>query len=303
MYIMSKWSSSLPHSVFDDVRASVIALYRPYMAGRPGEPTDTQDAAWRVRALQKAKIAASNIDGILNKLAASQMIQSCHPMMCVGALMPSSLHLPGLILGLLSRVTAVIPALQIHLFESVSGDPTARYLGRHNLNICMFMMGELRQTYWAAGFIYSLFHKAVLKLDSLSNNATQTATVMSSKYSNSTKTGNATSTRQNATTRSFLLDGEGVYKSQFSPVPVSMPNEYPEIESVNNPASSRCVAAVSEEVHDHQNQLGIEVPNDIDLALAYDIFSCGLVSDINGLASPNFSSEFWDKYVNISLSL
>ncbi|KAF4463140.1 cutinase transcription factor 1 beta [Fusarium albosuccineum] len=91
--------------------ACTIALNRPYMASRPGQLVNKQEDNWKVQALQKAKIAASNINSTINNISASQMIDSCHAMM----------------------VTALIPALQIHLLESVSGDSVAS--GLHLLSV------------------------------------------------------------------------------------------------------------------------------------------------------------------------
>jgi hypothetical protein len=59
----------------------------------------------------------------------------------------------------------MIPALQINLFESVSSDSLTRSIGRHQLDICMLVIEQLKRTYWAADFIYSLFTKARKKLD------------------------------------------------------------------------------------------------------------------------------------------
>ena len=59
----------------------MIALHRPYMSGQPGHVISGDGESWRLRALQRAKIAASNIDGTLTKMTASKMIQGCHAMM------------------------------------------------------------------------------------------------------------------------------------------------------------------------------------------------------------------------------
>lgn len=61
----------------------------------------------------------------------------------------------------------MIPALQVHLLQSISEDPFAKCLARNHLNICMIMLKELRQTYWAADFIHSLFSKARKQIDAL----------------------------------------------------------------------------------------------------------------------------------------
>ena len=59
----------------------------------------------------------------------------------------------------------MIPTLQIHLLNSVSGDGVAKCLARNQLDNCMIMLRELRPTYWAADFVYLLFSKARRQLD------------------------------------------------------------------------------------------------------------------------------------------
>ncbi|EPE06704.1 fungal specific transcription factor [Ophiostoma piceae UAMH 11346] len=132
----------------------VVALYRPYLARRRAhsqsaqhtQPTQHTQYTVYALALQRAGIAATNINGLLNKMMASRLTEFCQPMM----------------------VTAIIPALQIHMFMTVSGSTlTARCLARHQLDICIIFLGELRRTYWAADLTYALFIKARKKLSTL----------------------------------------------------------------------------------------------------------------------------------------
>lgn len=61
------------------------------MAGKPGRPTGTLEETWKTQALQRAKIAASNIDGLLSKMAASNMMSTSQSTMYVKKPSPSLL--------------------------------------------------------------------------------------------------------------------------------------------------------------------------------------------------------------------
>ncbi|KAL1894052.1 hypothetical protein Sste5346_006194 [Sporothrix stenoceras] len=125
--------------------ASVVALHRPYLARGPaggGGSKGSRQSPWRMHALRRASIAAANINGLINRMMTSRLTEVCQPMM----------------------VTAVIPALQIHMFMTVSGPALTQSLARHQLDIGMIFLSELRRTYWAADLTYALFFRARQKL-------------------------------------------------------------------------------------------------------------------------------------------
>ena len=161
-------------------------------------------------------------------------------------------------------MTAIIPALQIHLFESVSGDSLSRDLGRHYLNICMTLLGELRQTYWTADFIYSLFHKARRELDSFKvpenrtwgTTAHKTATSPANSLPpHQVARGDSHFVPQLPTTHCSELIGRSVNPNSNCPT---------------TPKSKAATPTAEQTYGDHE--LDVHIPFDIDLALAYDSF-------------------------------
>ena len=71
--------------------------------------------------------------------------------------------MPWLIV-ILCRITALIPAMQIHLFDCKSTNPLICGLGSNKLQLCMLVLSNLRETYWSAGVMYRLFEKAQMIL-------------------------------------------------------------------------------------------------------------------------------------------
>jgi len=79
----------------------------------------------------------------------------------------------------LDRITSLIPAMQIHLFDCKSSVPIRRGLGKNKLNLCMLVLAQLRNTYWSASVIYRLFERAQAMLDkakSTSESSTEAGT-------------------------------------------------------------------------------------------------------------------------------
>jgi hypothetical protein len=62
-------------------------------------------------------------------------------------------------------VIALIPPMQIHVFESTSSKRVARQMAQHNLGLCMLAMGELAKCYISAIAAYKLFDTAIQKVD------------------------------------------------------------------------------------------------------------------------------------------
>lgn len=67
-------------------------------------------------------------------------------------------------------VLALLPVMQIHLFETASGRSMTREVGKHNLALCMVAMDELRKVYLAADAAYKLFDAAMQKLNNQHQN-------------------------------------------------------------------------------------------------------------------------------------
>lgn len=62
-------------------------------------------------------------------------------------------------------VLALVPPMQIHLFESTSSKPMLRQMGRHNLSMCMLAMDELGKSYISAIAAHKLFETAVQRVE------------------------------------------------------------------------------------------------------------------------------------------
>ncbi|KFY94982.1 hypothetical protein V498_03599, partial [Pseudogymnoascus sp. VKM F-4517 (FW-2822)] len=123
--------------------AAIIVLYRPYILDPPREVSAANQGQWRKLACQKTRTAASNASGAVNSMMAEDLIGLCHTI----------------------TVIALIPLMQIHLFESTSLTPMAREMGKHNLALCMLAMDELRKSYLSANAAYKLFEAAINKIE------------------------------------------------------------------------------------------------------------------------------------------
>ncbi|KFZ15702.1 hypothetical protein V502_05445 [Pseudogymnoascus sp. VKM F-4520 (FW-2644)] len=122
--------------------ATIIVLHRPYLLPRANEMASSEEKSWQALSRQKAKTAATNTNVVLERLIDLDMIKCLKPM----------------------TVTALIPAMQIHLLESTSATPLLRSFGTHKLRLCMMVLSELRATYWGADSVYRLFERAEAKL-------------------------------------------------------------------------------------------------------------------------------------------
>ncbi|KAK2772193.1 C6 transcription factor [Colletotrichum kahawae] len=122
---------------------SIIVLYRPFILDTPREIPAADQGNWRTFACQKTRTAASNSSAAVNSMMAEDLIRLCHTI----------------------TVIALVPPMQIHLFESTSSKQMARQMGRHNLALCMVAMDELRKSYISAEASYKLFETAINKVD------------------------------------------------------------------------------------------------------------------------------------------
>ncbi|KZL82789.1 cutinase transcription factor 1 beta [Colletotrichum incanum] len=121
----------------------IIVLYRPFILDTPKEIPASDQGSWRAFACQKTRTAASNASAAMNSIMAEDLIRLCHTL----------------------TVIALVPPMQIHLFESTSSKPMARQMGRHNLALCMIAMDELRKSYISAEASYKLFETAISKIE------------------------------------------------------------------------------------------------------------------------------------------
>ncbi|OBT66017.1 hypothetical protein VE03_03230 [Pseudogymnoascus sp. 23342-1-I1] len=125
--------------------AAIIVLYRPHILDSPIEVSAADQSHWRKLACQKTRAAASSASGAVNSMMAEDLMGFCHTI----------------------TVIALIPLMQIHLFESTSLTPMAREMGKHNLALCMLAMDELRKSYLSADAAYKLFKAAINKIDNV----------------------------------------------------------------------------------------------------------------------------------------
>lgn len=58
------------------------------------------------------------------------------------------------------RITAMIPAMQIHLYDCKSSNSLTRGLAENKLQLHMLVLSNLRGTYWGADVMYRLFERA-----------------------------------------------------------------------------------------------------------------------------------------------
>ena len=82
---------------------------------------------------------------------------------------PTHLYLTG------SRITCLLPAMQIHLLDCKSSNALSRQLGNLKFQLCMVILSELRETYWGADFAYRMFECAQAKLAEVPETPSQTS--------------------------------------------------------------------------------------------------------------------------------
>ncbi|KIW35301.1 uncharacterized protein PV07_02004 [Cladophialophora immunda] len=119
-------------------QGTVTVLYRPYLLGGPAAIPTSAPPSWQKTALMKARAAASSINNILEKLIELNAIQFLKPMI----------------------ITALVPSMQIHLFDYKSAEPLVSGLAGNRLQLCMLVLSKLRETYWSAGVMHRLFERA-----------------------------------------------------------------------------------------------------------------------------------------------
>ncbi|KAM0444353.1 hypothetical protein ACHAO4_010252 [Trichoderma viride] len=119
-------------------QASIAILYRPYALSRSSSLPTGALPRWRQTATTRAREAASNTNGLLQSLIELDAIRYLKPMI----------------------ITAMIPAMQIHLYDCKSANSLIRGLAENKLQLHMLVLSNLRGTYWSADVMYRLFERA-----------------------------------------------------------------------------------------------------------------------------------------------
>ncbi|OAL32686.1 hypothetical protein AYO20_07844 [Fonsecaea nubica] len=149
--------ASLNEFQFELLRqAVIIVLHRSRINFR--DPPDSVKTPERVESFRKARSAAVRINRLVEMLIEQDMVQYLRPM---------KLTLTG---GRTHRsLTAIITAMQIHLYECRSSRPLIHNLAWSKLEVCMMVVSELRETYWGANFAFKLFEAAKAMLQKRSH--------------------------------------------------------------------------------------------------------------------------------------
>ncbi|KAL4754936.1 hypothetical protein BDW72DRAFT_200337 [Aspergillus terricola var. indicus] len=117
----------------------ILILYRPFLFDKP--ETNSPDLSvdeWTLTVLRRTKDAAMNTNKILGNMISADMISNTQAMVCI----------------------ALVPALQIHLFDATSKKQLVQRMGRHNLEFCMVIIEELKSVYFGAEILSRMFTKA-----------------------------------------------------------------------------------------------------------------------------------------------
>lgn len=82
------------------------------------------------------------------------------------------------------RITALVPAMQIHLHDCRSNNALQSGLAANKLQLCMLFLENISGTYWSAGVMYRLFERArnILNAVNHTNSSNSTQTKNSSVY-------------------------------------------------------------------------------------------------------------------------
>ncbi|KAL7920603.1 hypothetical protein ACQKWADRAFT_297968 [Trichoderma austrokoningii] len=130
-------------------QASIAILYRPYALSRSSSLPAGANPRWRQTAASRAREAASNTNGLLQSLIELDAIRYWKPMI----------------------IMAMIPAMQIHLYDCKSANALVRGLAENKLQLQMLVLSNLRETYWSADVMYRLFERAQMILKKGSSQA------------------------------------------------------------------------------------------------------------------------------------
>ncbi|KAF5671389.1 C6 transcription factor [Fusarium denticulatum] len=116
--------------------ATCVAFWRPRVvsSSRGEQQSDSE----RVKATEKAREAAVRSNGVLESILSHGLLRYMKS----------------------QSISALVPPMQIHLLDCKSSTTSVRVLGANRLQLCMQILVELKETYWAAEFALKLFERA-----------------------------------------------------------------------------------------------------------------------------------------------
>ncbi|EKG17485.1 Transcription factor fungi [Macrophomina phaseolina MS6] len=123
------------------MQAVKITLYKPYLLPRTEKATSQLHSHYPL-AIQKVREAANEANAGLNKMATAGVIDLCQS----------------------SFIIALVPVMQIHLYDATSKDHLTKQLGLRRLEFCMTLCKELRKTFFGASVISSFFSGALVRM-------------------------------------------------------------------------------------------------------------------------------------------
>ena len=63
-----------------------------------------------------------------------------------------------------NRIIAIVPPMQMHLYDLLSSSSTTRQAGEHNLQLCLVLLHHLRRAHASADATCQVFEKAFKKI-------------------------------------------------------------------------------------------------------------------------------------------
>ncbi|KAK6064657.1 Cutinase transcription factor 1 beta 3 [Seiridium cupressi] len=119
--------------------AMCVAFWRPQVRNASNEQSGDMQ---KYRAVEKARAAAARSSGVLEQILNEDLLKYMKS----------------------QSITALVPAMQIHLLDCKSATTSIRVLGTNRLQLYMQVLLELKETYWAADFALKLFERAYEKI-------------------------------------------------------------------------------------------------------------------------------------------
>ncbi|KAK6062775.1 cutinase transcription factor 1 beta (C6 transcription factor) [Seiridium cupressi] len=119
--------------------AMCVAFWRPQVRNASTEQSGDMQ---KYRAVEKARAAAARSSGVLEQILNEDLLKYMKS----------------------QSITALVPAMQIHLLDCKSATTSIRVLGTNRLQLYMQVLLELKETYWAADFALKLFERAYEKI-------------------------------------------------------------------------------------------------------------------------------------------
>lgn len=155
--------------------ATVAILYRPYLLHAHTSLPPGAGPIWQKDVARRARAAAARTNDTLNTLIELDAIHLLKPM----------------------TITALVPAMQIHLFDFCkAATPLLRSLGKNKLGLCLLVLSHIRRTYWSASVIHRLFARAQQILQGAPAPATSKSAAAGETAALQNETGTATTRQQ-----------------------------------------------------------------------------------------------------------